>query len=179
MAIREGPPSTGKAASQIIDRICHTFLALPHDGNTTIQQETSMRHLRGWLLLWVAGGTLALTACAAAQAPAKTAQAVSGWYSQSAGSATFQPCGTSEPWLVTKAADLSARATAFGLQNDMPIYVKIVAAISASGKYGSHGEYSHQVQVERVIQFGSPTPVRNCALNGVVHTSQPSATQSR
>jgi hypothetical protein len=137
-----------------------------------------MRHIRGWLWLWVASSMMALTACAAAQPPAKTAQPVSGWYSQSAGSATFQPCGTSEPWLVTKAADLSARATAFGLQNDMPVYVKIVAAISAQGKYGSHGEYSHQVQVERVLQFGSPTPVRNCALSGVVHTSQPSAAQS-
>lgn len=132
-----------------------------------------MPHLRCWQLLWVAVGTLAMAACAAEQAPAKAAQPMSGWYSQSAGSATFQPCGTSERWLVNKAADLSARATAFGLQNDMPIYVKIVAATSSSGKYGSHGEYSHQVHVERVIQFGSPTPVRNCALSGVVHTSQP------
>lgn len=133
-----------------------------------------MEKMRRKFLL-CAGGMLVLTACAAQEAPTQTPQQMAGWYSQSAGVNTFQRCASGESWLVTQPADLPARATAFGLQGDMPVYVKLSAVISAPGKFGPQGMYPRQLRVARVVQFGSPTPVRNCALTGVVHPA-PSST---
>lgn len=138
-----------------------------------------MNYVRGGLLLCITSGVL-LSGCAAAKAPAEeVAQPITGWYSHNEQGDTFQPCGSSQPWLVAKSADLSARATSFGLQNGTPVYVKMVAAVSAPGKYGARGNYARQVQVDRVTQFGSPTPVRNCAIDGVVHSGNPAPASTR
>ena len=136
-----------------------------------------MGKLREKFLLGAAG-MLALTACAAHEAPMKAPQQMAGWYNQSAGARTFQRCGSSEQWLVTQMADLNKRATAFGLQGDTPVYVKLSAVVSAPGKFGPQGTYPREVRVERVVQFGSPTPVRNCALTGVVYPSSSSTITS-
>lgn len=115
---------------------------------------------------WMFGisAALLLAGCAAAekipaaQDPSVTdGQSHAGWYMESAGPRTFQPCGQSQPWRVTSAADLPARAKAFGLQQDTPVYVRLIAS--------SKGD---ELSVSRVEQFGSPTPVRNCAMDGVV-----------
>ena len=117
------------------------------------------------------GLAVALTACVAAErSSAQGAQPLSGWYMQSSAAETFQPCGESEPWRITDAADLRARAKTFGLEDDSPVYVKLVATTSAADK---------TVKVERVTQFGSPTPVQDCALTGVVHrTATPAPAQN-
>lgn len=107
------------------------------------------------------GLAVVLTACVAAErTAAQRTQPIAGWYMQSSGGETFQPCGESAPWRITDDADLRARAKGFGLQDDSPVYVKLVATTSPADK---------TVKVERVSQFGSPTPVRDCAMTGVVH----------
>ena len=115
---------------------------------------------------WMFGisAAILLAGCAAVekQSAAETkpivqGQSHAGWYMESAGQRSFQPCGQSQAWRVTAAADLPARAKAFGLQQDTPVYVRLIG--SAQGD---------QLKVSRVEQFGSPTPVRNCAMNGVV-----------
>ncbi len=122
--------------------------------------------MRSKALQWMIGISAAvlLAGCAAAEnkpstdmKPAAQGQSYAGWYLESAGQASFQPCGQSQRWRVTAAADLHSRAKAFGLQQDTPVYVRLAG--SAQG-----GELA----VSRVEQFGSPTPVRNCAMNGVV-----------
>lgn len=111
------------------------------------------------VLLAVAGLT---TGCVAAEKPATAgidapATSYAGWYMEHAGQATFQPCGQAQPWRITEPADLPARARAFGLEPDTPVYVRLSGAAAAGA-----------IAVTTVEQFGSPTPVRNCALNGVV-----------
>lgn len=125
----------------------------------------------------VAAGMFVLTACSAQNTPPAAVRQIAGWYNQEGSTGTFQPCGSNAPWLLTKMADLRARATAFGLQDGSPVYVKLSAIVSPPGKFGPQGRYSHEAQIERVVQFGSPTPVRNCALDGVVHPgSSPTVT---
>ncbi|WP_147652658.1 hypothetical protein [Vulcaniibacterium gelatinicum] len=80
-----------------------------------------------------------------------------GWYMQHAGQGLFQPCGAQRPWRITQAADLPKRARAFGLDEDTPVYVRVIGL-----------EHDGTLAVMRVVQFGSPTPVRDCALTGVV-----------
>ncbi|MEO6155436.1 MAG: hypothetical protein ABIP16_06890 [Thermomonas sp.] len=90
--------------------------------------------------------------------PTKSAdQSYSGWYMESAGQRTFQPCGQAQRLRVISAADLPAKAKAFGLQTNTPVYVKLTGS--------NQGDL---FTVSRVEQFGSPTPVRNCAMDGVV-----------
>lgn len=103
---------------------------------------------------------IAFADCAAAEkAPVASSQSYSGWYLQHAGKGTFRPCGQDKQWRVNKGADLRARARAFGLEPDTPVYVRVSGKLSAAGD---------ALKVLRVEQFGSPTPVRNCAMNGVV-----------
>lgn len=119
------------------------------------------------LLFSTTGLAVVLTACVAAERPgARGTKPLAGWYMQSSGGETFQPCGESTPWRITDDADLRAKAKSFGLDDGNPVYVKIVASLSASDK---------TVKVDRVIQFGSPTPVRDCAMTGVVHPAPTSA----
>lgn len=128
-----------------------------------------------WLLALCAATVL--TACDAKQAmptvplsaaaqtsPASTEHALAGWYIQHGSQGSFQPCGQSEQWRIGAAADLADRAKAFGLDDDNPIYVRVLATTRASDK---------SIDISRVEQFGSPTPVRNCAMNGVVIPSAP------
>lgn len=91
------------------------------------------------------------------------AHPLSGWYLQGAGGSRMQPCGQSVQWPIGDMADLKARAKTFGLQDDTPVYVKLLARVSVAG-----GGAAKKVDVVRVEQFGSPTPVRDCAMTGVV-----------
>ena len=123
--------------------------------------------------------TMAVASCAAADknasaptnsasAPATSAAspadspALSGWYLQGASGSRLQPCGQSVQWPIGKKSDLQARAKRFGLEDDTPVYVKLLAKIS-----GSAGS-TKKVDVLEVVQFGSPTPVRDCSMTGVV-----------
>jgi len=123
------------------------------------------RVMRGMTMRSMAGlgALVVLSSCVAAEKPSseKTVvgsnQAHAGWYTQHAGRGTFQPCGQSQALQISVSADLPARARVFGLDEDTPIYVRITGAVSGG-----------QIAVSRVDQFGSPTPVRNCAMNGVV-----------
>lgn len=91
------------------------------------------------------------------------AETMAGWYMEHAGIRTLLPCGAAAASTITDAGDLPARARAFGLEDDLPVYVRIHAA-SRDGA----------LVVASVDQFGSPVPVRNCAMTGVVTSSPPS-----
>ena len=111
-----------------------------------------------WLISSCAA--LVLNGCVAAEktpATATASQAFVGWYMEHAGQGRFQPCGQSQQWRVSTAADLSTRAKEFGLQQDTPVYVRLIGS--------AHNE---EIAVSHVEQFGSPTPVRDCAMTGVV-----------
>lgn len=108
-------------------------------------------------------------ACTVAERPAaaqgtKTpaAQVHAGWYLVHEGKGQFQPCGQSAPLQVSAAADLPQRAQAFGLTEYTPVYVRLRGTVRGT-----------TIDVETVEQFGSPTPVRNCGLNGVVLPKPP------
>lgn len=104
------------------------------------------------------GAAVGLIACAATEnKPADAADSYAGWYMEHAGEGMFQLCGQSQQWRVTVPADLPARAKAFGLDQDTPIYARLVGSVKAN-----------EIEVSRVEQFGSATPVRNCAMTGVV-----------
>jgi len=120
--------------------------------------------MRGWIYRGLIGfGMAVLSGCVAAEKPmsekasAESDQAYAGWYMQHAGQGSFQPCGQSQPLQVEAPADLPDRAKAFGLDEDTPIYVRVTGSVTGN-----------RIAVSRVDQFGSPTPVRNCAMNGVV-----------
>jgi len=109
---------------------------------------------------WLIGicAAFVLSGCVAAEKkPATASQAYAGWYMERAGQGLFQPCGQSQQWRVSASADLPARAKAFGLEQDTPVYVRLMGS--------AHNE---EIEVSRVEQFGSPTPVRDCAMTGVV-----------
>jgi hypothetical protein len=97
----------------------------------------------------------ALAACA--QAPqAAAAPAHRGWYLQSGDRQRFRPChgATLE---VVEGGSLRARARTFGLQPDTPVYVELRGRVRGGA-----------LSVTAVEQFGSPAPVRDCPLTGVV-----------
>ena len=58
---------------------------------------------------------------------------------------------------VGKNAELDAQSQRFGLTPDSPIYARL---------RGREGDGS--IDVTAVVQFGSPTPVRDCAMRGTV-----------
>lgn len=76
-----------------------------------------------------------------------------GWYMErSDATDTFHPCGADAAVLVGS-AELRARARAFGLGRDTPVYVRVRGNIAGS-----------LLQVADVEQFGSPTPVADCGM---------------
>lgn len=81
--------------------------------------------------------------------------ALAGWYSQDAARAMLQPCGKAETLVVVNEAGLRERAHTFGLQDGDPVYVRV----EGSRDGGSF-------RLERIDQFGSVTPVRDCAMTG-------------
>ena len=103
---------------------------------------------------------LLLTSCIASDEGASTdeprqSQPYVGWYMEHEGQGTFQPCGQSRAWRITEYADLQDHAKATGLKSDTPVYIRITGAAK-----------DDEIAVATVEQFGSPVPVRNCALNG-------------
>lgn len=129
--------------------------------------------------LFVVVSALAMSACVdadkaqepAAAKPAKVSedqaegglakaegQVLRGWYMEHEWQGMFQPCGESRQWRVDS-PELRARAKDFGLDPDTPVYVSLSVTQTAGG---------HELLVSRIEQFGSPTPVRDCAMTGVV-----------
>lgn len=109
---------------------------------------------------WMVGiaTALVLSSCAATENKSSTdGKVYAGWYMQHAGQATFQPCGQPQRIHVSAASDLAARAKKFGLQQDSPVYVRLMGTMQGDA-----------IEVIRVEQIGSPTPVRDCAMTGVV-----------
>lgn len=94
----------------------------------------------------------------AAATPAAAAPGTyAGWYLQRAGKGRFQPCGREAQWAVGQGADLAARAREFGLMDDTPVYVRVTGEL-----------HDGVLDVSSVEQFGSPKPVRDCPMTGVV-----------
>lgn len=121
--------------------------------------------MKGKIPQWLCGIGVGLTlsACVAAQKPpSANDQPYAGWYMEHAGQGTFQPCGQSAPLRVSTPADLANRARAFGLDEDTPVYVRL--------RGRTVGDV---IEVSGVEQFGSPTPIRNCGMNGVAIPSSP------
>ena len=86
---------------------------------------------------------------------AATVQA--GWYR----AGTFQSCGSSAAVKATNAGDIEKQIKAGGMQPGDPVYVRVEGS-TAGGVFN----------VTRVVQVGSPTPVRDCAMTGVVTQSR-------
>ncbi len=105
-----------------------------------------------------------LIACAPANIPSSVAPAdttvattaFTGWYTQQDGSAQLRPCGGAIALQVDNAEALTARAREFGLQDGDPVYVKVHGMRSGAA-----------LRVDRVDQFGSPTPIRDCPMGGL------------
>lgn len=111
---------------------------------------------------WVAGlaTAIALGGCVAAEKqPSSKAQVYAGWYMEHAGQGRFQLCGQSQQWRVSGSPDLRTKAREFGLEQDTLVYVRVLGVQSTG---------DGTLEVSRVEQFGSPTPVRNCGMTGVV-----------
>jgi hypothetical protein len=88
-------------------------------------------------------------------------QEFAGWYMEHGQAATFLACGAQAAWPVASSRQLSQRARAFGLAPDLPVYVRV----RGSRKEG-------RLVVTTVSQFGSPTPIRDCPMTGVVLPSE-------
>lgn len=110
------------------------------------------------------GALIALSAACAPVAPPQGAApsavptagtTVAGWYQQDARNATLQPCAATERLVVLDGAELRRRATAFGLQDGDPVYVRLHGTRTAS-----------EFRVSRIEQLGSPQPVRDCPMTG-------------
>jgi hypothetical protein len=71
----------------------------------------------------------------------------------------FQLCGH-EQQLTVDSADLRARAKEFGLEPNTPVYTRLTGSSDGS-----------TFTVTGIEQFGSPEPVRDCGLTGVVMPS--------
>lgn len=124
-----------------------------------------MQSMRSWSKTSLLAG-LVLTGCMAAErnkpaamttGTADKAQAYAGWYMEHGGQGMFQPCGQSQSWRLSRAGDLPARAKAFGLQPDTPLYVRVTGTVR-----------DNALAVASIEQVGSPTPVHDCGLTGVV-----------
>lgn len=90
-------------------------------------------------------------------APAASAAPVTGWYVQDATRGFLQPCGAPSGLVVVNAGELRKQAAAFGLQPGDPVYVR-VQGIRTAGEF----------RLGRVEQFGSPSPIRDCPMNGTM-----------
>lgn len=118
-----------------------------------------------WVLCLAAAS--AMTGCAAAEKPlASTDHGYAGWYTEHGGRASFQPCGHAPVLLVSGSTELRVQAKKFGLDEDTPVYVRLTGVVSADG---------NEMSVTKVDQFGSPAPVRDCAMTGLqIQSSAPS-----
>ena len=119
-----------------------------------------------WALCF--GAAIAMAGCVAAEKPSTGAtHSYAGWYTQHAGRGSFQPCGQAPALLVRESADLRAEAKKFGLDDDTPVYVRLSGSVSAD---------RNEMSVTKVDQFGSPTPVRDCAMSGLqIQSAAPSS----
>ena len=94
--------------------------------------------------------------------PAPTTAAdevIAGWYMEHGGMTMFQRCGN-DTQLSVDSAELRARAKDFGLDEGNPVYVRVAGTVNGN-----------TLTVASVEQFGSPTPVRDCGMTGVVMPS--------
>lgn len=108
-----------------------------------------------WVRTMVAASAALGLACSPLRQPQDSVQPpASGWYAQQGQQARFQPCGE-EAMLVVDGADLRRRAREFGLQDGDPVYVRLLGT-RAGGEF----------HLDRVMQFGSPVPVRDCPMTG-------------
>lgn len=82
---------------------------------------------------------------------------ITGWYTEHAGQATLQRCGRNETLRISAPSKLREKAGAFGLTEGNPVYVRVKGEISGA-----------TLSISDVEQFGSPEPVRDCAMTGVV-----------
>lgn len=110
-------------------------------------------------------GTAAAPAAAPAPAPVPAPapaaeQAYVGWYMEHGSQPMFQACGSSNMVNVSNAADLRARLKASDVVPGNPVYVRFTGRSEGSA-----------IVVDQVQQVGSPSPVRDCALPGVVMPS--------
>lgn len=80
-----------------------------------------------------------------------------GWYR----AGMLQACGSTKSMKVSNSAELDKQVKAGGMQPGDPVYVRLEGSMSGGA-----------LSVTRVAQFGSPTPVRDCAMTGVVTQSQ-------
>ena len=85
---------------------------------------------------------------------------MAGWYMQHGAMDMFQTCGQTQS-LTVDSADLRARAKAFDLQPNTPVYVRVHGTIEGT-----------TLSVVHVEQFGSDIPVTDCGLTGVVTPSE-------
>lgn len=108
-------------------------------------------------MLWSAALTLA--GCTTTATQPGRAETLTGWYWQRGDQALFQSCGDSRQWIVAPSPQLRERARAFRLEPDTPVYVSVV---------GTRSPESGELAIAQVEQFGSPDPVRGCALTGIV-----------
>ena len=121
------------------------------------------------VLIWAVGlGAAVALAGSATAMKASQSKSSAGWYMEHAGQGTFQFCGQSQQLRVLGMTGLRARAKKFGLEPDTPVYVRLIGRPSATGK---------EFKVLRIKQFGSPTPVRDCPMTGVVIAAPASATK--
>lgn len=84
-----------------------------------------------------------------------------GWYLLQGGAARFQPCGSDTTWRIGQGADLAERARGFDLEDDIPVYVRLVGT-----------QHDDVLDVATVAQFGASTPVSDCPMTGVVSPEQ-------
>ncbi len=108
-----------------------------------------------WLL--ALGVSMALGACTAPPVSAGNGQVYAGWYM---GNGTFQPCGSKEQWRIADQSAINTKAHAAGLEANDPVYVRVTGERNAA-----------DLRVISVDQVGSPRPVSDCPLTGVVTRS--------
>jgi hypothetical protein len=82
---------------------------------------------------------------------------ISGWYTEHDGQLTLQPCGKHEPLRIVSSPSLAEQAHAFGPKESHPVYVRVRGVVSGG-----------TLTVSEVEQFGSPEPVSDCAITGMV-----------
>lgn len=99
-------------------------------------------------------------------------QTLASWYSAYGTERSFLSCGSEESWSIVGAGDLPSHTHARDMQPDDPVYVKLLAQVSAANAW------PRAVHVQQVVQFGSSTPVRDCPVKGVVTRRAPAAAAS-
>lgn len=112
---------------------------------------TRMKYLQVAAIAVIAGGCGSVATSAADSA----SSALAGWYVQDATHTTIQPCGEPDRLSVANALELRKHAAKFGLQDGDPVYVRVEGSRTDRG-----------FRLQRVEQFGSPTPIRDCPMSG-------------